>query len=369
MVGTLEAEGSSPIQNERPFKPRLHAHRSSHPIAAVQRSSVKAIPLMAGQLRSDVRGKGYHLFRRWLRATIIVATSLALNSCLTSEKVIEELRDRHQDFISASSYFDPAIELSYLYQGSTKVHGEPGRFQMQHATLDATIPVPVTKDAFLLTGGTFSIRGYRDRGDFPVSADNLFEVSLLAGAGFFATPNWLLIGEFRPGVYSDFETSLTGSAYQYLGASMAVWRYSESLYLKFGVAVDEAFQKINVFPLLGGAWVVSERWRIDVLLPLEARASFQPSDSLILYAGAWLDGSEYQIREGQGRNEVRDDLHVQELQIGLGLTRRITDRWSITGEIGSAVAGQYELENDDHQIIDGSVEPAIYGKVAMGFSF
>jgi hypothetical protein len=174
---------------------------------------------------------------------------------------------------------------------------------------------------------------------------------------------------FKPGVYSDFDGTLSHADWQWFGHALLTYEVSETLYLKGGVEVSEVFDDFGAYPLLGLSVLFHSKWRTDLLLPRRAELSFLPSTATTISAGLSLDGQEYRARTSVAFGENEFDVRVQELVLYLGLAHRLNDHLSLYGKIGALLAGDNEFENPVGVNVDGQAEVAPMAEVGFGWDF
>jgi len=126
---------------------------------------------------------------------------------------------------------------------------------------------------------------------------------------------------------------------------------------------------VPVFPVVGISHAFSDALRVDVLLPKEAQLSYTPFESLILFTRADLDGAEYRVHGPVTAGKREQNLNIQEIRVGGGMVLRLTDQWSLSGQVGWVVGGDYEFRDGAGNNVDGQIEPALFGEFALGLSF
>src|SRR4029434_9122837 len=120
--------------------------------------------------------------------------------------------------------------------------------------------------------------------------------------------------------YSDFDGTLHHGDWKWFGHALATYRVRDDLFLKGGIEVADDFADLNAYPLAGLAWLVSEQWRVDILLPHRAEISWSPNGgATTIRAGAYLEGDSYRVRAPASLGQARVDWQTQEITVGAGL--------------------------------------------------
>ncbi|MBK8980292.1 MAG: hypothetical protein IPM29_30690 [Planctomycetes bacterium] len=282
----------------------------------------------------------------------------------------------HGYFLQEAIRFRPQVQVQYGRIARTGTADEPGQFEFDDFRAEALFRQPVDPDTYLVLGGNFGSRVYEFTNTAQVGDETLYEASLELGAGYFVKEDLLAEVVLRPGVYSSFEGVLNSGDWQFFGDALLTWQahsreqgHESPLYLKFGARYDETFNKVTVYPLLGATWLIDEQWRLDVLLPIEARISYQPSASWIFASGIDIVGDLYQYKDGAGR---RLDARVQEMRLFLEGTYRFDDALSAFGRFGTTLTGEYDWQGFTGNVrtdYDGAIDPTFFFEFGVGVSF
>lgn len=281
------------------------------------------------------------------------------------------LREKHGTFLANSDHFSPSVRVAVVGQAPTGVDSEPGEFDLFGAGFDGVVPVPLDEDSVFLAGVGLGGRRYETSSAFPVPSETLYRAELVLGYARFVNDDWFVAGQFTPGLYTDGDGSLGSDDWQFLGAALATWRHSDDVYYKFGVAVDEVFDDVGVFPLLGVAARIDEAWpRLDILLPTELQLTRAFSDGEWLgYLRVDLDGAEYAVRDRAVGVGVVDEIQIQELRVGLGVDWLATGSASLGLFGGAIVAGDHDFKTPLGDRADGQLDPTPFAEAYVGFSF
>lgn len=276
----------------------------------------------------------------------------------------------HGDFMLKRRRFQPMASADILWQPNSDVSSEPGDFNLTQYDIDAKVPIAIDPDAYLELGGYFGARHYDTSSSFAMPSETFYDLGLYLGGGGFVNDDLLIEGSFYPGIYSDFDGTLTHSDYQWYFDALAVWRTQEDLFWKFGLTHDGIFKDVEVYPLLGVSYVINSQWRLDILLPRSAEISFTPdpeSPKTIVLAEVTLDGNQYEAHSVAVSGGSA--THVQEIRVGLGGIYRFNDMFSLFGRIGATVGGDYELTDGNGSYATGTLDPALYLSLGFGLDF
>jgi hypothetical protein len=282
----------------------------------------------------------------------------------------ERFLDAHGEFVRAARRQTPAIELTALHVPEGEVRGEPGEFDLTHYRLDATVPIPISRDTFLIAGAHAGARDYEfSRNVVGASDEVLYNAGLRFGAGHFFSDDLVVQGYWQPSIYSDLDASLESEDLKlWYGNVLAVKRASRDWFWKGGLALTDAVDS-GVIPLLGFAWVASRSVRVDVLLPRNAEVSYQASAAWNFQLGLELESEEFHVRSTVATGRVERDIHVQDLRAFVGALYRLGDHVSLFAKVGTNVAGHYDWSYLPEPDYDGTLERGLYGQVGVGWSF
>lgn len=279
--------------------------------------------------------------------------------------------DRHGGFLTQSKRYEPKVWARYALMANAQVADEVGSFDLQEVRARADVPIALDPDDYISIGGEFRQRDYDLTNNVAgVTDDEVYSIGLRIGAGVFVNDDTLLEAMLRPGVYSDLDGTLTSRDWQWFGNALATFRVRDDLFLKAGVDVSETFADFGVVPLAGLAWVISDQWRLDLLLPHRAEISWSPNAGATnLSAGVYVEGDQYRLRGPANQALRRYEWQTQEITASLSLHQRFSDYFSVFGEIGSTLAGDYKLRGTTSQRFDGALEPTFFFNAGIGIDF
>ncbi len=278
--------------------------------------------------------------------------------------------EHHGDFVQDANPFRENLRMSFHLEDNTSVKNEPGSYDLYELEFVGDYDFVVDPDAMVTVGGTFGTRRYDFSTSFPGADgdENLNQISIRAGAGFFVNDELLLSAEVEPGIFSDLDGSLDSSDYQFFVKTLATYQYTDEIYFKGGIYVDQVFDDLPVYPVAGIAWLFHPQWRFDALIPRSITLSYNPTPSLILNAGVDLDGNQYNLRSRSGGTRVEVTVTTQEMNLFVGANYRIDQHFSIFGKLGTILLGDTEFKGVTGRS-DGTLEPSIFFEVGAGFTF
>ena len=276
-------------------------------------------------------------------------------------------------FLHKADPFRRPVRASFLYQGQTEVTGERGDLQWPQYGVNSLIPIPVDQDVTLLVGGDFEVRNYDFSTTFTGATqdDRYYKIDLQMGATWFVQEDLSVTGLFSPGVYSDLDGTLNHDDWYLEASALATYKSSDDLFFKVGIAADETFDDLGVYPLLGLAYLLTEDWRIDVLLPWGATLSWAASDQTTYSVGVELEGDAYNIRSSAATGKIETENRVQEIRLFVEVDHQFTEQVSAFGRFGTLLGGDYDIRTGlpVGTDTDGQIEPALYFEFGVGWSF
>jgi hypothetical protein len=279
--------------------------------------------------------------------------------------------ERHAGFMQRMNRYEPRVFASFMALPDAEVKGEPGSFDLAQLRARGDFRFAVDPNSYLSAGGEFRLREYEFSPAVRGATDEtLYQVGARLGAGYFVNDDLLLEGMFRPGVYTDFDGTLTGQDWKWLGSAQGTYRHSEDLFFRAGLAVSEDFKDVNLIPLAGLSWLFLPQWRLDIALPHKIEVSWSTHGATTtVYGGIYLEGDEWRVRNVTNLGKRRFDVQTQEIKVGGGAVHRLTDNLSVFGDAGVIVAGDYHFRDGLGQRYDGSLDPSFQFTVGVGLDF
>jgi len=284
---------------------------------------------------------------------------------------VAEFLGAHKKFYDDMRRFTPMIELRGTGAVGAEVDTEPGEFDMGMLYLEAMVPIPISRDVALIAGMQTHARRYRFQEDMKgVTNDTLYGAGLRLGGAVFATDDLMIMGIWMPSIFSDFDGTLTHRDwYLWYGTLLATYRVSDTLFLKGGILLTDAFRDTGAVPLVGVSWLITERWRLDVLIPRLVEASYAVTPDLIGHFGFEIEGEEYRLRTDNSGREFQTNVQCVDIRLFLGVIHRFTKNISLAVRFGTLVGGTYDWQDGTGFDYDGKLEKGLFGTVGLGYTF
>jgi hypothetical protein len=282
---------------------------------------------------------------------------------------IARFRRAHGDFFAGSGVRAP-IRLAYNYVPDASLEQEQGSFDLMEWDFKATVPIPISRDWFVVGGALAGQRRYQFDGVAGLFDETLHRYDLRLGVGHFVDDDLMVQAYWQPGIYSDLDGTLHAEDWRlWYARAFAVWRTGEDLFLKVGALVTDAIDTTAV-PAAGFAWQIDDRWRLDVLLPKDAELSYQATDGLRLFVGLDVEADEYHIRNPAAFGKMRRSVNVQEVYAFAGFEQMLDAHFSFFFRGGTTVTGRYEWGyGPGTPNYEGELEPGWFGNFGFGFRF
>jgi hypothetical protein len=168
-----------------------------------------------------------------------------------------------------------------------------------------------------------------------------------------------------PGVYSDIEKIALDVLF--MPVSCAIIRaFSPELSGKVGLQMRPGFDR-TIMPLVGVTWEPREDILLEAHLP-RSRLLYFMQDDMYAHAGLEWNNTSYRLRE-KGSYD-RDMVTLEDFRLSFGLTRRMSDELSLTGEIGRAFDRRIRFkESADSLDDDMSIRSALFLGITLGGPF
>lgn len=274
------------------------------------------------------------------------------------------------DFMLRRERFNPMVEISGSWIPDTSVQSEAGRFDLWRLNVDIDAPVMISTDAYLKFGAFFEDRHYQTKNMPGFPDESLFSAGLHFGFGAFVDDHTLIEGWISPGSWSDWDNSTHHNDFDYPAGVLATFRSGDDMFFKFGARYNEVFEEANVLPYLGFSYA-GQTVRVDILLPESLEVSLWPGPEIGFLFGVQIDGAEYHVRSSSATGRQRTDVRVQEVVVYTGAIWRLSDYVSMQGRIGSAVAGDYKLDDGDPSTprVDGTLDAGLFAQFTFGIDW
>ncbi len=276
----------------------------------------------------------------------------------------------HGEFGRSARGNAPMIKVAALHVPDGEVHNEPGEFDLTHFALDAIVPIPISRDTFLIAGAHAGARDYEFTPAVVGAADEvLYNAGLRFGAGHFLEEDLLVQAFWQPSLYSDLDGSLESEDLKlWYGTVLGVKRTSPDWFWKVGFTLTDAVDT-GVLPVLGFSWIIDPKWRMDVLFPRNAELVYGPNPDWSFNVGLDLESDEFHVRSTAATGKAERDIHVQDLRAFVGALRRLGKNASVFAKVGTNVVGHYDWSYGAGPDYDGTLERGVYAQLGFGWNF
>lgn len=282
---------------------------------------------------------------------------------------IKEFESAHDGFVKRA-VFVPPIVLRGAWMPDAQLGSEPGHFDMWEFEFDATVPLPIDRDSFLIFGLETGKRDIKFTNVQTVADDTLYRVGPKLGYGTFLSDDFVVQAFWQPSIYSDFGGRLQSRDYRpEYGTALAVYRKSDDLFWKFGFKITDAIDT-GVIPIAGVMWHFKERWMLDVLAPRHAQVRYRADEKWTLSGGFLIRSDEYRIRGPISIGKPEHDVQVQEVLLQVSSEFNVTDNLSSEFTIGTTIAGEWDWGYGNGQPkYDGTLEAGLFLEWGLGWRF
>ncbi|MDD2943999.1 MAG: DUF6268 family outer membrane beta-barrel protein [bacterium] len=297
---------------------------------------------------------------------------LSFVSHLQADELGRSFIRQHGPFFHLLFWQKAELEASYALSPDRKEDGGPGEYDMQEFAANLDAPVALDGNRFFRVGLQYGQRSY-DFADVPAAATN-FEsrtfnkIGLGFGMGSFISSDTLLMGNFRPGLYSDLENGFDVDHFQYYGDGMIVHRMNPGALILAGIRMDETFDEVPILPFVGLRLLSNDgKLHISLTLPIELQVGYSVNQSVHFYTRAALAGEEYTASINGGDDEMR--VSVQDRRVGVGSFLWLADFVHIKIEGGAEMGSQLNFKLRNAGQFSGDIKPGAYLQAGLGFAF
>jgi hypothetical protein len=278
--------------------------------------------------------------------------------------------ESHGTYLRRSQRYQPAIRGSYQAMRDAEVVNEPGTFDLDKFRFDASVPLVTDPDNLIYLGARFGSRHYKFSSTVQGAEDDtLYEIGVNLGWGTFLSDDLYIEGRFTPGIYSDLDGTLHSKDFKWYGNALLISRVHETLFLKAGVAYNETFEQVPVYPRLGLAWAITPQFRFDALAPEYVEFAWTPSAAWLVSVGVECAGDQFRTRTSSATGQVTRKQQVQELDVYLQTVVRFDDHFSLFGKLGSMFAGDYDFRDATAEKYNGTLDWNMFFEVGFGIDF
>lgn len=304
-------------------------------------------------------------FRIAREGTLLTIAGLA--AACAAPGTTDTFRTAHSGFIARATT-NPPVSLVGTWLPEGTIHKEAGEFELGQILLDATLPVPQSRDSFLVVGALSGARHYDFDGVPVLEDDTLHRHGLRIGYGAFLGDDLVLQAYWQPTIYSDLDGSFDSEDYRLTyGRFLAVKEVTPDFFWKLGFIATDAVDT-GALPLIGFTWHLAPNWVFEALLPRDITLAWSCGDWLVT-TGFLLDADEYHVRSSAELG-LDHDVHVQELVAHLTVERGLVGGLSALVRGGTTLAGNYDYGygsgTDD---LSGTLEPGWFAAAGLTFRF
>lgn len=255
--------------------------------------------------------------------------------------------------------FEWRTELSFA--GSSDLReGTINRGDLRHHSfrLDGVHTVPLGNGANYLIGASWRRFEFSDSSaPIPESLDAL---TMKLGYSRPLSPQWTVLTEIDPGLYTDFK-DISGDDFNAPVGLRVAYAVSRELQWLFGMNVD--FRSSN--PVIGGfgvRWQFARDWTLAFIIP-EPRVEYALSPSVRLTAGASLRGGTFRVAENFGRRRGRaeldnQDIDFREITAGFGARWEVKPGLNVSATAGWMIDRRFEFDERD-LLLNGDGAPLL----------
>ena len=300
---------------------------------------------------------------------VFLLVGLPLQFVALSAQAHSEFVRNHVDFLKAGIQPTPTFKLQAASQPGVELKDHDVETDLVKVRTRLGKVFGVGKDTAVLAAFNYALRNYEfdSVGNLGTDLDeNLHEIAVEVGVQHFLTDRLLVALDFRPGIFSDLDDGLERDDILLQGTALGIYQIRKDWFVKLGLAVGELFPDSvgKVVPLAGMSWVASEQLRVDVLLPVTAKVTWQPFEDrpFLLVPGVYLMGQKYHV-EVQSRE---GDIQIQDIRADLTASYEVATGSRVSLSVGSNFRGKYEVEGERGFEADATQKPSLY--LAIGFS-
>jgi hypothetical protein len=210
----------------------------------------------------------------------------------------------------AQEYID-VLNVIYWQAPATDLKDGQGTMQIDNFTVNAIAPVKRDSSYVMLVGAEYSQVSLTRKFDTTTDKQTLYGINLQLAYKRIWSEKFQTFFMVIPRLNSDLE-SVTSDHFQIGGLVVNTIRKNENFAWKLGAYYNTEFFGPFVVPILGLDWKMNEKWRLKMLLPLNARLRYQPKKN-------WAVGVAFDGVNGSYRLSDATDSYVEKLENYAGL--------------------------------------------------
>lgn len=263
--------------------------------------------------------------------------------------------------------FDVSVESSYAAAAGTKFRG---------ATLDDS-------DAFNFSLGLSTRVPINERWIVPLDLRSQnFELGSVIGApvpgdihtlqfgtglGYRPNDRWMFMARVNATLYKLRDVGANDVGFS--GGVTAMWNYSPSLKVMFGVLVSPD-SDIKVLPMAGLDWAINERLDLRLMFP-KPRLVYKPNERLRLHVGADMNTVTFRTSDSFGTSiglpQYNDALGTyRDIRFGVGGSYQIKKTLSLDADAGYSVNRRIHYTRIDESV---TFDSAPYARIGLRVGF
>lgn len=286
---------------------------------------------------------------------------LAVEPSTEPPGVIQRFLDAHGDFLDDSERAVPNLWVSATQQGEAELGSLPGAYELERQVALARIPMPVHEDAYVVGTLYYHRRRYNVTEPIPglPGDETVHGIELGLATRFWVNPDLMVHPFFYAGIYSDLDGSVNSDDWQLYGGLLANYRWSDTFFLRGGVAASQDLEHVSVFPLLGFYWHPFESVRVGLLAPFEAHVAWWPAPWCELLLQGTFNGFEHHVRAPRAQGKAGTDWRLQEYRVAAGPVLHLGGGFRISVMAGAQVTGGWDTRGANRNSSSVGAAPMI----------
>jgi len=303
--------------------------------------------------------------------------TLALAACFAGDPppaaapapkgIIEQFLDAHGDFLDDSERAVPNLWVAGMWQQEAELGSLPGAYELDRQVALARIPMPVHRDAYIV--GTLYYHRRRFNVTEPLPGlpgdETVHGCELGLAVRYWVDPDFLVHPFVYAGVYSDLDGHVATRDWQVYGGRLTYYRWSDTFFLRAGVAAANELNHVAVFPIVGFYWHPFETVRVGLYAPFEAHIAWWPVPSLELLVQGTYEAFEHRVRTSRSTGHQQFDWKLQEYRVAAGFAVHLAGGWRFRVMAGAQVTGSWDTRGATRDA--GSAGPAPFIEIGLGW--
>jgi hypothetical protein len=259
------------------------------------------------------------------------------------------------------------MDSSYTASGKAKFlgtkSGDSGAASMSAAVF---APLPLN-EKWIIPLGLMSQNIWLDSVPGAPVPDQIHTLGFNTGLGYRLNDDWMIMGMFNPTLYKFSDVG--GNDIGLSGGINAMWRYSPSLTLMFGLMVSPD-SDLKVLPMIGADWRINEEWDLRLMFP-QPRLIYQPDEHWSFHFGANMVGTTFRSSDTLGNSislpQYNDALATyRDIRVGGGVGYQFSKTFRLEVEAGYSVSRQIDYTRIDETV---NFDPAPCVRLGLNIGF